>query len=94
VQLAFSTLNTKTNATQLTTRGTGFFIRPHCFDTAEPRTVPSVLLTSKLASSFGSSGLLIASGCGFGAPAPRAALEHMTVMQQPIEHRTHCGNIA
>ena len=31
---------------------------------------------------------------GFGAPAPGAALEHVAVMQQPIEHRADCGDIA
>ena len=29
-----------------------------------------------------------------GARAAWAALEHVTVMQQPVEHRTNCGNIA
>ena len=33
-------------------------------------------------------------GMDFGAPAPRAALEHMGVMKQPIEERRHGGGIA
>jgi len=33
-------------------------------------------------------------GRGFGAPTPRTALEHMAVMQQPIEHRADRGHIS
>ena len=33
-------------------------------------------------------------GCGLGAPAPRAALEHVAVMQQTIEHGADGGDIA
>lgn len=31
---------------------------------------------------------------GLGAPAPGAALEHMTVMQQSVEHRANSSDIA
>lgn len=31
---------------------------------------------------------------GFGAPAPRAAFEHVSVMQQAVEHGAHGGCVA
>jgi hypothetical protein len=33
-------------------------------------------------------------GRSFGAPAARTAFEHVTVMQQPIEHCADSGHIA
>ena len=40
-------------------------------------------------------GLLLATRrCGLGAPAPWTALEHVTVVQQPIEHCADSGHIA
>src|ERR1043166_9318991 len=32
--------------------------------------------------------------CGLSEPASGTALEHVTVMQQPVEHRADCGNVA
>ena len=32
--------------------------------------------------------------CGLGAPATWAALEHVAVMQQAIEHGAHSGHVA
>src|ERR1019366_3109452 len=32
--------------------------------------------------------------CGFGAPAPRATLEYVAMMEQAVEHGTDCGDIA
>src|SRR5216683_4817821 len=31
---------------------------------------------------------------GFGSPAPRAALEHVAVVQQAVEHGAHGGRVA
>ena len=33
-------------------------------------------------------------GGSFGSPAARAALEHMTMMQEAVEHGADCGDIA
>jgi hypothetical protein len=38
--------------------------------------------------------LRVTCSAGFGAPAARAALEHMTVMQQTVEHGGHSGAVA
>ena len=32
--------------------------------------------------------------CGFGAPASRSTLEHVAVMEQPVEHGADRGDIA
>src|SRR5438128_12066932 len=73
------------------------------------RTVPSSVITSKAANGYHfktgqqkwPSRTEIVLPCrllwwqvGFGAPAPRAALEHMAVVQQAVEHGAHGSRIA
>ena len=38
--------------------------------------------------------LTVSGGSRFGAPTPRAALEHMAVMEEAVEHGGNGGHIA